>query len=318
MNVFISYAREDERSAKKLYDCLLSQDGVQPWLDREQLLPGVVWEDEIMKAMQQCHLIVLLLSSKSVNKQGYVQKEIHEALERLALFPPGRIFVVPARLNECSPNHQKLRKLNWVDLFPDWEDGFARILKVIDKERPSPPLVKAPSNLELPVIETLFSRSVVEARISSHRSLRGADMMDLDLAGLDFSGIDLSGANLVGCQLQKCSFTSARLRGANMERAQLRSADFKNADLWGVNFWRASLLEVKHLEDAVIEHTNFWGAEGLSKQRRQQLEGRKMLELGDYGTFVDYFRRDIGLTQEQLSTTFTWLNHHYFRAMFES
>lgn len=317
MNVFISYAREDKNSAKKLYECLRSQDGVQPWLDSEQLLPGVVWEDEIMKAMQQCHLVVLLLSSKSVTKEGYVQKEIREALDRLASFPPGRIFVVPARLDECSPSHQQLRKLQWVDLFPDWDEGFARIFKVIERERPSPPMVRAPESLDLPAIETLFSRRLVEAKVSSRRSLRGADMMDLDLSGLDFSRLDLSGASLVGCRLHNCSFVSTRLRSANMERADLRNADFDGADLWGVNFWRASLLGVKHLEDAVIEHTNFWGVTGLSEQGRQRLDERAILSLGDYGVFVDYFRQDVGLTQEQLSTIFMWLNHHYFRAMFE-
>ena len=317
MNVFISYAREDKKSAKRLYDCLQLQNGVQPWLDSEQLLPGVAWEDEIMKAMRQCHLIVLLLSSKSVTKEGYVQKEIREALDRLASFPPGRIFVVPARLHECSPDHQQLRKLHWVDLFPDWDEGFARIVKVIERERPSPPVLKPPENLELPIIETMFSRSVVEARISLRRSLHGADMMDLNLSGLDFSGLDLSGASLVGCQLDNCNFESTHLRGANMERARLQGTEFKRADLWGVNFWRASFFRVKNLEDAVIEHTNFWGATGLSELLWQQLKGRTILDLGDYGVFVNYFRKIVGFTPEQLSATFTWLNHHYFRTMFE-
>lgn len=317
MNVFISYAREDKNSAKKLYEGLRLTNGVQPWLDSEQLLPGVNWEDEIMKAMQQSHLIALLLSSKSVTKEGYVQKEIREALDRLTSFPPGRIFVVPARLDECSPNHPQLKKLHWVDLFPDWEEGFSRIVKVIEREQPSLPVVKAPEGLELPIIETLISRSAVETSVSSRRSLRGADMMDLDLSGLDFSGLDLSGASLVGCRLHDCGFVSTHLRGANMERAQLECADLKDADIWGVNFWRASLYGVKHLGNAVIEHTNFWGATGLPDRTLQDLKKRTILNLGNYGVFVQYFREDVGLTQEQLSTTFIWLNHHYFRAMFE-
>ena len=41
--VFISYAREDFPAAKRIYD-ELRRAGVEPWLDKESLLPGQKWK----------------------------------------------------------------------------------------------------------------------------------------------------------------------------------------------------------------------------------------------------------------------------------
>ena len=48
-NVFISYAREDQSLALRLYNDL-KQEGAVPWIDKEKILPGQVWRNEIKKA----------------------------------------------------------------------------------------------------------------------------------------------------------------------------------------------------------------------------------------------------------------------------
>lgn len=137
MQIFISYAREDSNEAIKLYNSLSNVEGLEPWLDKEKLLPGADWELEINNAMENSKYILLLLSSKSVDKEGYVQKEIYNALERLKHFPPGKIFVIPARIDNCVPRHPQLRKLQWVDLYPNWGEGVVKILKSIRYREPT-------------------------------------------------------------------------------------------------------------------------------------------------------------------------------------
>jgi alkyl sulfatase BDS1-like metallo-beta-lactamase superfamily hydrolase len=47
--------------------------------------------------------------------------------------PPGAIFLIPARLEECNPRHKQIKKLHHVDLFPSWDkgiEGIARALKI--------------------------------------------------------------------------------------------------------------------------------------------------------------------------------------------
>ncbi|MGC1931965.1 MAG: toll/interleukin-1 receptor domain-containing protein, partial [Candidatus Nitrosopolaris sp.] len=99
--VFLSYAREDSDAAKRLYEDL-KNDGLSPWLDKESLLPGQNWEIEIRKAIKNSRYFIALLSSNSVDKRGFVQKEFKFALEVLDEVPESQIFVIPARLNECK------------------------------------------------------------------------------------------------------------------------------------------------------------------------------------------------------------------------
>ena len=109
MMVFISYARKDERAARDLYDDLSEMPGVIPWMDKEDLLPGDDWKESIAKAMATSRLVVLLLSNHSVSKEGFVQREVRDALDLLREKPPGRTFLVPARIEYCEPSFPELR-----------------------------------------------------------------------------------------------------------------------------------------------------------------------------------------------------------------
>ena len=133
MQIFISYAREDFQAAKRLFDSLKSVPELRPWLDKENLLPGVDWEEEILTAIHESQIVILILSEHSLNKEGFVQKEFRQASERFSHYPPGRIYLIPARVKDCHPHHRELKKLQWVDLFPDWEFGIRRILESINK-----------------------------------------------------------------------------------------------------------------------------------------------------------------------------------------
>src|SRR5690606_41977128 len=92
---------------------------------------GQNWRLAIERAIRESALFLALLSARSVSKAGYVQKELRHALDVLEEMPPGTVYVVPTRIEECEPAHDALRDLHWVDLFPSYADGFRRILQVI-------------------------------------------------------------------------------------------------------------------------------------------------------------------------------------------
>jgi nucleotide sugar dehydrogenase len=138
--VFICYAREDKNSALNLYNSLRSWD-CEPWMDTESLLPGQEWHSAVRKAIRASRYFIPLLSSRSVGKKGYVQKEIKEALNMLDEFPEQEIFVIPARLDECEPSHDRLKDLHWVDMFPDWYQGFTKIIAAMKQRQRENPAV---------------------------------------------------------------------------------------------------------------------------------------------------------------------------------
>lgn len=130
--VFISYGREDATEASRLYADLV-EAGLRPWMDQIDLLPGQRWKEAISEAIETSRFFVALLSSQSVDRRGYVHREIVDALEVLDTYPEHDIYLIPARLDDCRPSHRKLQDLNWVNLFPEWDEGVHRIIAAITK-----------------------------------------------------------------------------------------------------------------------------------------------------------------------------------------
>lgn len=271
-------------------------------------MPGVRWRLAIMDALKGCDLFVLLLSSRSIQKNGFVQKEIAEALEKLKDFPPDQIFLIPARLDDCHPKHPELHDIQWVDLFPSWDEGIRAILHVVEHQLAEP--IKLPAPAENVIIETVNSQRSFTNRLSARGELRAVDAMEIDFSECDLGEYDFSGANFV-----RCRFDRALLRGVNFEGALFSDCTISSADLWGVNFWGADIRGLSDFEAAILEQTNFYHTRASQKQNELIANGGQ-LHLPDYGTFADYFRKEIGMSDEDFGTTFPWYEHRYFRLMF--
>ena len=125
LKVFLCHAHADKAKTRELYR-YLHRRGVQPWLDAEDLVGGQDWRVEIPKAIKASDAIIICLSKNSINKEGFVQAEITFALEKALEIPQGRIFIIPARYEECEVP-DSLERFHWVDLFE--EDGFPRLMK---------------------------------------------------------------------------------------------------------------------------------------------------------------------------------------------
>jgi hypothetical protein len=125
---FISYAREDRDIARRLYRDL-SKCGSQPWLDIENLLGGQDWQRTISSAIRESSHFLALISHRSVSKRGFVQREVAEALRVLELFPPDEVFVIPVRLDDAQPKHERLAQLQRIDMFPSYDDGLQQLIK---------------------------------------------------------------------------------------------------------------------------------------------------------------------------------------------
>lgn len=125
---FISYAREDRDVARRLYRDL-SESGAQPWLDVENLLGGQDWQLAIGSAIRESSHFVAVISHRSVGKRGFVQREVAQALRILETFPPDEVYVIPVRLDDAQPRHERLSQLQWIDMFPSYEDGLRRLTR---------------------------------------------------------------------------------------------------------------------------------------------------------------------------------------------
>ena len=127
LKVFLCHAHSDKDTVKALYT-RLTQDGVDAWLDDENLLPGQVWRTVIEESVRASDIVLVCLSNQSITKEGFVQKEIKIALDVADEKPEGTIYVIPARLDECVVP-SRLGDLQWVDLYKD--NGYSRLLKAL-------------------------------------------------------------------------------------------------------------------------------------------------------------------------------------------
>jgi formylglycine-generating enzyme required for sulfatase activity len=141
MKVFISYAREDHEIAERLYEDL-QRTGVTPWLDCRDLLPGQDWKVVIREAIQESSYFLALLSSNSITKKGFVQKELKMALDLLDTLPPSEIFIIPAHLDNCKPNDERLQNLHWADFLSSYENGLKQVLRVLHRQSDARPQTK--------------------------------------------------------------------------------------------------------------------------------------------------------------------------------
>lgn len=128
--IFISYAREDADEAAQIYSLLERHPSLDVWFDQVSLKPGCDWEFEILRALESCSFVLLLLSQEAVRKTGFVQREVRFALDEAKKRPPSTPFIIPARLDECTPEYRDLNRMQRVDLFPQFEVGFSRLCEV--------------------------------------------------------------------------------------------------------------------------------------------------------------------------------------------
>lgn len=99
--IFVSYASEDKAPAGAVV-AFLEAAGFDTWFDKKDLLPGQDWRRVIKLEIAQARLLVLCLSSNSVQKTGFVQEEMNLALEQARMRPPSQVYIMPVRIDGCE------------------------------------------------------------------------------------------------------------------------------------------------------------------------------------------------------------------------
>lgn len=133
LRAFLCHSSDDKALVRNLYQHLRA-DGIEPWLDEEDLLPGEDWHREIPKAVRNSDIVIICLSRRSINKNGYLQREIKLALDVADEQPEGTIFLIPVKLEECEVP-ERLNRWQWVNLFE--ERGYQRLLKALARRAQS-------------------------------------------------------------------------------------------------------------------------------------------------------------------------------------
>lgn len=136
-HVFISYVREDAAAVDRLARDL-GHHGIQVWLDREHLLPGVRWQAAIRTAIEGGTFFLACFSANTVARQrSYMNDEVALAIDELRKRASDRAWFLPVLLSpDAVPNRaigggETLRDIQYVALHDDWDQGLGRLTKIL-------------------------------------------------------------------------------------------------------------------------------------------------------------------------------------------
>ena len=134
MDVFLSYNSVDhsfvEEVARRLRD-----EGLDPFLDRWYLAPGMRWRSKLEQTLRSCKAIAIFVGPGEMG--SWQQREVDAALDLQSRCP--NLPVVPVLLPGCEPPLGFLRQLTWVDLRTQTLDrGIAILAKAARGEAPGP------------------------------------------------------------------------------------------------------------------------------------------------------------------------------------
>jgi adenylate cyclase len=125
IKAFLCHASEDKPVVTDLYN-QLRRDGIDAWLDKQDIQPGEEWAIAIPRAVRASHVVLVCVSSRSSGKEGYLQKEIRHVLDVADEKPEDAIYLIPIRLEACRIP-QRLSRWQWVDLFE--ADGYDKLMR---------------------------------------------------------------------------------------------------------------------------------------------------------------------------------------------
>ncbi len=142
---FISYTKEDEEFARRLY-ADLQANGVRCWFAPHDLKIGDRYQERIFQSIRRYDKLLLILSERSI-KSAWVQAEVTAALQKEEAQKRAMLF--PVRLEESVLQSLSLWKHNLqvthhIGDFTRWKDhdayqlAFHRLLRDLQASKPRP------------------------------------------------------------------------------------------------------------------------------------------------------------------------------------
>lgn len=127
VNIFLIYAHSDKETVRKLHQRII-RDGINAWLDAQNLQPGQDWQHEIRKAIINSDRVIVCLTRGFDKQPGYRHEELKIALEKAKLLGDESVFIIPVRLERCKMP-DCLAHLHRVDLFEP--GGYKKLIEAL-------------------------------------------------------------------------------------------------------------------------------------------------------------------------------------------
>jgi hypothetical protein len=128
--VFLSYARSDADIVDRIANDLKSE-GINVWLDRENLKAGDEWSVQIEKALKAAGFLVFFISEASLRSE-WVSYELLNALSKHR--STGGTRIIPVLLEEVSELPSSLAQFQYADFTKSYYAGMRTLLSALKEQ----------------------------------------------------------------------------------------------------------------------------------------------------------------------------------------
>ncbi len=132
MKVFLSYAKEDKDFILECYE-ELKRKNFDPWMDEHDLLPGQAWDECLKANMKDTDIVLIFMSSDSVSKIGYVQREWKYFIDKRKEFPENFIYLIPIQLDTCTVPQFISSEIQFINIYRDLTGkAWSKVLRSLE------------------------------------------------------------------------------------------------------------------------------------------------------------------------------------------
>ena len=131
MKVFLSYTKNDGQKVNEFYKDLKAK-GFIPWMDSFDLLPGMQWNNVIQNNMSDADVCIIFISENSLEKIGYVQRELNYFADKLNEMPENYIYCIPVVLDSSEAPTILSKKIQYVKVENPNQDNWQRVLRSLE------------------------------------------------------------------------------------------------------------------------------------------------------------------------------------------
>ncbi|MBN8637933.1 MAG: TIR domain-containing protein, partial [Anaerolineae bacterium] len=125
-HVYISYNTRDLPFVENLYE-RLSQAGLNPWLDRRELVGGDNWRERIAEAVATAYALVVVLSPNAAASE-YVREDVDNARK-------ARLRIIPVLIADIAVDDNPLADTQWINFRDEQRYPWDELISLLERER---------------------------------------------------------------------------------------------------------------------------------------------------------------------------------------
>ena len=138
--VFVSYVRDNSGEVNRICE-VFRQNGIEYWLDRDQIEPGKIWKQAIRDAINAGAFFMACFSKEyETRTETYMNEELLLGVDILRTKPYNSGWLIPIKLSPCEIPQldigagKTLQDLQYLNFYEDWDTEIKRLIDVIKRE----------------------------------------------------------------------------------------------------------------------------------------------------------------------------------------